>query len=137
MHVAGWVAFTVGWLKGGHPERFGVAVLMFGQLIEIFVFNRRSGEISLGLVGTQAVLLLIFGRQAFRSNRWWPLAVTGCLTLILLVYGLATVTSMSAYAAVSAEVGLWLLLHLILLAGVAERWLAGEAAVSRLGRDAA
>lgn len=35
-------------------------------------------------------------------------------------------------AAMSARVGLWLLLHVIVLAGVAERWLAGEGAVCRI-----
>lgn len=89
------------------------------------------GELEIGIASTQAVLLAIFVRMAFRSPRWWPMAVTGCLVLIIMVHLLTVLTPMSFYAAMSARVGLWLLLHLILLAGVAERWLAGEPAVSR------
>lgn len=137
MNIVSWVAFALVWLKGGHAERFGVAVLLSGALIEIFFVHWQIGELEVGIATTQAVLLLIFGRLAFSSDRWWPLAVTGCLMLIMTVHLLTVLTSLSFYAAMSARVGLWLLLHVILLAGVAERWLAGEQAVSRIGRHRA
>lgn len=135
MNVASWAAFALGWLRGGHPERFGVAVLLSGALIEIFIVHWQIGELEVGIAGVQTVLLLIFGRMALTSDRWWPLAVTGCLALVIIVHLLTVLTSMSFVAAMSARVGLWLLLHVILLAGVAERWLAGERAVSRIGRN--
>lgn len=135
MNVASWAAFALGWLRGGHPERFGVTVLLSGALIEIFIVRWRIGELEVGIAGVQAVLLLIFGRMALTSDRWWPLAVTGCLVLLILVHLLTVLTYLSFVAAMSARVGLWLLLHVILLAGVAERWLAGEPAVSRMDRD--
>ena len=134
MNIVSWAAFAIGWLKGGHPERFGVAVLLSGALIETFIVHWRVGELEAGIAGTQAVLLLIFGRMAWASDRWWPLAVTGCLVLIIMVHLLTVLTPLSFVAAMSARVGLWLLLHVILLAGVAERWLAGERAISRIGR---
>lgn len=137
MNLASWVAFALGWLKGGHPERFGVAMLLSGAQIELFIVHWRIGELEAGIAGTQAVLLLIFARLAFRSDRWWPLAVTGCLVLILMVHTLTVLTTVSFYATQSARVGLWLLLHLMVLAAVGERWLAGEAAVSRISRDRA
>lgn len=134
MNLASWTAFAVGWLRGGHPERFGVAALLSAALIEVFIVRWRIGELEAGIAGTQAVLLLIFGRMAFTSDRWWPLAVTGCLMLMIMVHLLTVLTPLSFVAAMSARVGLWLLLHVILLAGVAERWMAGEKAVSRPGR---
>ena len=137
MHIAAWVAFAAGWLKGGHTERLGVAVLLSGQVIELFFIGWRIGDFEAGVAAIQALQALIFTRLAFSSDRWWPLAVTGCLILIMMVHLLTLVTSVSSYAAVSAQVGLWLLLHLIVLAGVGERWLAGEAAVSRISRDRA
>jgi hypothetical protein len=137
MNVASYVAFTVGWLKGGHPERFGVAVLLFHALTEPFYRDWRIGDADIGIAAGQTVLLLIFGGLAFRSARWWPLAVTASLVLILLVHLLTVATPVSFYAAVSARVGLWLLLFVILLAGISERWLAGEAPVSRIGRNGA
>ena len=134
MNLVALAAFATGWLRGGHPERFGVAVLLTGALIEIFIVRWRIGELEIGIAGTQAALLAIFARMAFRSERWWPFAVTACLALILMVHLLTVLTSLAFVAAISARVGLWLLLHLILVAGIAERWLAGEQAVSGTGR---
>lgn len=137
------IAFVVGWLKGGHPERFGVAVMLFHSVAdELYRDWRLGGEITEALwfavpdeqaVG-RAVLTLAVGWLAFRSTRWWPLAATAALALIVLVHVLAMVTPISYNAAVSARVGLWLVLYLLLLIGVAERWMAGEAPISRIGR---
>lgn len=79
------------------------------------------------------VVAVIFLWLASRSDRWWPLPVTGCLILNLMIHLLVLLTPVSLYAAISAQVGLWLLLYVTLLVGVSERWLAGEAAVSRVG----
>ncbi|MDI6624805.1 MAG: hypothetical protein QME55_08745 [Brevundimonas sp.] len=139
MHIVSWVAFSVGWLKGGHAERFAVVVLVCDYVFTVAV-DRFAG----GVAGAQAVVgasgLVItacFLWLTFRSDRWWPLAGTGCLILIVLVHLLFFLAPVSYTAAVSAQVGLWLLLYVIVLAGVAERWLAGEAAVSRIGRGRA
>lgn len=48
MNLAAWAAFTVGWLKGGHPERFGVAVLLSGALIELFMPAGKSASLRPG-----------------------------------------------------------------------------------------
>ncbi|HEY0600431.1 hypothetical protein [Brevundimonas sp.] len=137
MNLVGFVTYAVGWLKGGHPERYGVAVLLTGQMIEFFFLEWEIGELEAGIAGSQAVMLLIFGRLALRSNRWWPLAVTGCLALLVMVHLLVIFTPVSFYAAMSARVGLWHLLYLFVLGGVAERWMAGERAASRIGRGRA
>lgn len=78
MNVASWAAFALGWLKGGHPERFGVPDLLSGALIEIFIVHWQIGELEVEIAGVQTALLLISSRMAFTSNRWWPLAVTAC-----------------------------------------------------------
>lgn len=142
-NALGCVAFIVGWLKGGHPERFGVAVLLFyavaeelyrdwriGGVLDLTLWVAVSEEQAVGRV----VVTLIFGWLAFRSPRWWPLAITASLALIVLVHLLTMVTPVPYNAAASARVGLWIIVFAILLAGVAERWLAGEAPVSRIGR---
>lgn len=68
--------------------------------------------------------------MALTSNRWWPLAAAAILVLIMLVHILTVTTPLSYVSAMSARLGLWLMLHLIVLAGVAERGLAGEARVN-------
>lgn len=130
MNLFAFATYAIAWLKGGHTERFGVAVLLSGHLIELFFVEWRIGELEAGIAGTQAVQLLIFGRLAIRSDRWWPLAVTGCLVLLMMVYLLVVLTSVSFYAAILARVGLWHLLYLFVLAGVLERWMARDRAVS-------
>lgn len=50
--------------------------------------------------------------------------------LLIIVHLLTVLTSLTFVAAMSARVVLWLLLHAIVLAGIAERWLAGEPAAS-------
>ena len=127
MNLASWSACALGWLRGGRTERRGVAALLSAAMIEFVIVDWRVGELEIGIAGTQFVLLAIFGRMAFRSERWWLLAATACLVLLILVHLLTVLTPLSSYAAMSARVGLWLLLHLIVLAGVVERWLSGEA----------
>ncbi len=78
---------------------------------------------------------MIFVWLAFRSPRWWPLVATASLILIVLVHVMQMMTLIPFNGAASARVGLWLLLYTVVLAGALERWLAGEAAVSRIGRD--
>lgn len=63
----------------------------------------------------------------FRFDRWWLLVASGALALCGLVTVLEFLNpGLSLDAAVSAQPGLWALAPLALLAGAAERWLAGE-----------
>jgi hypothetical protein len=132
MNLAAWSACAAAWIKGGHPERLGATVLLSAAVIELFIVDWRLGELEAGIAGTQMVLLAIFAGIGVRSERWWPLAATACLVLLIMVHLLTLLTPLSIFAAMSARVGLWLLLHVIVLAGVAERWLAGEGAVCRI-----
>lgn len=132
MNLAAWSACAAAWLKGGHPERLGATVLLSAAAIELFIVDWRLGELEAGIAGTQMVLLAIFAGIGFKSERWWPLAVTACLVLLIMVHLLTVLTPLSFFAATSARVGLWLLLHVVVLAGVGERWLAREEAVCRI-----
>lgn len=131
LHAAFYVAMIVGWLRGGHPERFAVAVL----LVEDLVLGSpdivwRIGDVYVDSALQDALLVLIFGWLALRSNRWWPFAATAALALAVLVHILTIVTDISWDAAVSARVGLGLFMYAALLGGVVERWMAGERPVS-------
>ena len=137
LHAAFFVAMIVGWLRGGRPERFAVAVLLFKDLLlgsPSIVWRTsivwRIGDVYIDSALEDALMLLIFGWLALRSDRWWPFAATAALALTVLVHILTIVTDISWDAAVSARVGLGLLMYAALLGGVAERWLAGELAVS-------
>lgn len=136
MNLISYAAYVVGWLRGGHPERFGVAVLIVNDLLAVnFYTTWRTGGFDIGFAVAETALMLIFGGLAFRSDRWWPLAITALLALMVLIHVLTIMTPVPYYASLSARVGLWLVLYVILLIGISERWMAGEAPVSRIGRD--
>lgn len=129
-HMLAWLAFGAGWLRGGHTERFAAAVLLSDWALSSVTFRWYVDNFSWGLAVQAVVVMVILGRLALRSNRWWPLAATAAMVLIVLVHVLTVVTPITNYAAVSARVGLWMVVNTALLAGVAERWMAGERAIS-------
>lgn len=122
------VVYVVAWTQGGRPERLAAGLLLLDQLIAInLTFGWRLEHFYLTAVIKACGLLLIFGWLAFRANRWWPIALTAALILVLSTYVLRlTDPTLSHFAAASARLGLWLLIHLTLLLGVWERWLAGD-----------
>jgi uncharacterized membrane protein len=76
-------------------------------------------------------LAFFFGWLALSRERWWPLFMTAAMVLTVLVHvAMFLVPTLGAHADVSARIGLGIVMGLGLLAGVAERWLAGELAVS-------
>lgn len=93
------------------------------------------GDVIVDPAVEDTLMLLIFGWLAVKSNRWWPFVVTATTALTVLVHLLSIVTDISWDAAISARVGLALLMYVAMLGGVAERWLAGEASIcwTRLG----
>lgn len=71
--------------------------------------------------------MIIFLWLAFTGNRWWLLAASAALVLCSLVALVGFVhPDVSHYAAASAQIGLWMVVYLTVIAGVGERWLAGE-----------
>lgn len=133
--IAFFAAVIVGWLRGGHPERTAAAVMLLTQPVIVNpLVEWRIGDVYVDSTIEDILWTLFFGWLAFRSDRWWPFAATAATSLIVLVHFLTMVTDISWDAAVSARVGLGLLSNLAVLAGVAERWMAGETPVSRIGR---
>lgn len=130
MQVLALLSFSVAWLRGGHAERFAVAVLLGDYALTRMTVGMTGTHELVGL--SELVVAVIFAWMAFRSQRWWALVASGALMLCVLVFVLEwTRPDLPRYAAISARWGLWYVIHLSLLAGVAERWLAGEPAVSR------
>ena len=125
-----WVAlgvYAIAWVRGGRPERFGAAVLVLDDLVSLVLVRWGVSDVYPNVMVKEGVSLLLIGGLAFRSSRWWPLAMTAAHCLIVLAYGLRLIIpSLSLYAAMSAHVGLDYLVHLTLLFGILERWLAGE-----------
>lgn len=129
------MTFALGWLKGGHPERIGVVVLMASYGASVLGSQVRIGDLFVVDAIADVVLTVIFGWLALRADRWWPVAATGVMALTVGVHMSAALGSdMGSNAQLSARVGLGLLVVLVMLSGVAERWLAGEQAVSESRR---
>lgn len=127
--ILAWVSFAVGWWRGGHVERFAVAALFCDYALTRMTTGM-TGAHEL-VAASEFVLAVIFTWLAFRSDRWWTLVASGALTLCVFVFVLETTNpDLPRYAAISARMGLWFLIPLSLLAGVVERWLSGEPAVS-------
>lgn len=123
------------WLKGGHPERIGAlaTIVVFGVSFythELMIGRFYAGDAVMDLLMTGFFLWL-----ALHSDRWWALIMSGIMFLTLLIYLFALIVpEVGPYAVMSARIGLGILSMLTLLAGSAERWLAGEKAVSDLKR---
>lgn len=131
MHILAQLSITVGWLRGGHPERFGAAVLLLDYLAGNLAHHWGFRDPYMYSVTQDFVVMVIFGWLALRADRWWPIAVTASLALTILVRILGMFDpDLSRFAMLSAVLGFWLLLYTVMLAGVVERRLAGETAVS-------
>ena len=76
-------------------------------------------------------LTIAFFRLALTSSRWWPLLVCGLMVLTLVAHGVALMEpGLNLRSSVATRWVLGILTVYVLLAGVGERWLAGEAPVS-------
>lgn len=123
--------FLVAWLKGGHPERTGVMICVLAFLAAYAGRGLRVHDLHLGDAVSDLIITFAFGWLAMRSNRWWPFAATAVMVLTMAVHmSMLLVPELTARGDVSARMGLSLALVLSVLAGVVERWLAGERPVS-------
>lgn len=123
-------AVVLAWVRGGHPERLGAAMLTATFALASLAPPHRMWNVDVGDAALDLILTGLFAWQALTGRRWWPLAATAVMTLTLMVHGsMFMVPEMSPYTDVSARIGLGILLALSLMAGVGERWLAGERAV--------
>jgi hypothetical protein len=120
-------SFTLAWWKGGRAERLGAAILVCDALLTtaIVPLPAPGGHRAAMMVEILTAVAILW--LAFRFERWWLLVASGALILCGLVTVLELLNpALSVYAALSAQIGLWALVYLSLLAGVGERWLAGE-----------
>lgn len=126
-----WAALALAWLRGGHTERLAAAVLLYDNAVTRITTGMPGGhELSMAF---ECLVAAFFLGLALRSNRWWTLVAAAALALCALVNVLDwTHPAVSTNTAISARIGLWCVVGLSLLAGVWERWLAREAAVSRI-----
>jgi hypothetical protein len=128
LQVLGVGAFGLGWLRGGRPEREAVAVLGLGYFLGNLLFYVRVRNFQLGEALSDLILLIGFGWLAFRRDRWWLLVAASLQTLVMAMHLLALADpGVSARADITARWGLLAMLLLVVMAGVFERWLAGEA----------
>jgi len=128
------VVFAVAWLKGGHPERRGVAYLVIAFVISYLATPLQIGDLRAGEAVADIALTLAFIWMAFKGDRWWPFAASAFMVLSLLVHlSMLLAPELDPRADVSARYGLGVLVIAALLAGVVERWLSGEPPVSRYG----
>ncbi len=124
-----WVSLAFGWFRGGHTERFAVAVLFCDHVLTRLTTGMAGAH---ELVATsETVLAAIFAWMAIKSDRWWTLVASAALMLCVGVFILEwTNPALPRDAFISARIGLWFVIPLSLLGGVVERWMAGETAVS-------
>jgi len=124
-------ALPLGWLKGGHPERLGVVFWLIGWMLAIPMNDVRIGDLRWAVALCDLASLGAFLWLALRFERWWPLGVSACLVLMLVVHLSAVlIPEMTPLGESSAQLGLGMLAVLIQATGAFERWLAGETPAS-------
>lgn len=124
-----WAVVALAWLRGGHTERLAAVIVLLDHAVTRVTTRLPGGDVL--SVTSECVVAAFFVWLALRSNRWWILVATAALVLCVLVIILDwTHPGVSRNTAISARIGLWWVINLSLLAGVWERWLAGEPAVS-------
>lgn len=125
------LSITVGWSRGGHPERFGALVLLLDYLASMVGEQWQIREIVVFALTLDLAVMLAFAWLALKADRWWPIAVAASLALCVLVRIVGIVNpDLSRFAMLSAALGIWILIYVFTIAGVAERWLAGEPAAA-------
>ena len=118
-------------LKGGHPERLGVVFWLVGWMLAEVFNDLRIGDLRWAVALLDLASLGVFLWLALRFERWWPLGVSACLVLIMVVHLSALlVPEMTPLGEASAQLGLGMLAVLIQASGAFERWLAGETPAS-------
>lgn len=121
--------YAFAWVLGGRTERVGAAVLLIACMTGAIIFRWQIAGLHLPMLAMDSIRLIIFGWLCLRSDRWWPLAATAAMALMVLVQGARVLDpTITQYAVASAAVGLGYLIDLALLFGVFERWLSGEPA---------
>ncbi len=121
------VILPVAWLKGGHPERAGAALLIAAYVAAPFLGRFRIGEAMPGLAIEDVIILSVFLSLALKHDRWWLLLASGAQSLNVLSHvALLVASDVTAREAVGAQWVFGLVSLYALFAGLLERRLAGE-----------
>ncbi len=129
------VVFAWAWLKGGHAERHGVLVLMIAFVASVLVQDIGQdvgdGRYRYAVIVVDVILTVVLLRMALTRDRWWLLVATaGQLLQVLAHASLFLNPDLSLRDNIAVRWVFGMLTLYSLLAGVLERKLAGEAAVS-------
>ena len=129
--TASLAALMIAWLKGGHSERMGALFWLIGWMLAVPLNDVRYGDLRWAVAILDVALLAAFLWLALRHERWWPMGVSACIVLTMIVHASALlVPGMTALGEASAQLGLGMLMVVMLAAGAFERWLAGEPSAS-------
>ena len=127
LQILGPVAFAIALWKGGRIERQATAVLIVNYLLTLAIDRLKVPHDVALVAGLDGVTALVFLWLALRHQRWWLLAATAGLVLCTLTWTIGLLhPGVGFVAAASAEIGEWAFVYLTLLAGVCERWMAGD-----------
>lgn len=125
---------ALAWLKGGHPERFGALLISTAYLVAAVAPPVLAyGDLMLFDAIADVALLAFFLWMSLKGDRWWPFLAAAAMFLTNVVHAaMILIPELDTRADLSARLGLTLLTVLALLAGVGERWLAGERPVNNI-----
>jgi hypothetical protein len=131
----------IAWLKGGHPERTGVVVLLLAYLSGVFLQSVRIDRLMIGYAIADLFMLAALIWMTLKYDRWWLFVASAAQALSVLSY-LAVLArpELTARENVGAQWVFGLIALYALLVGVFERWVAGEPPAApelsdRLGRS--
>lgn len=119
------------WVKGGHPERAGVALLIGAYVSGPFLQGYQIGDVMVAVAVCDLVVWSVFVGLALRYDRWWLLLASGAQSLNVLSHAAILLTpDLSTREAVAAQWVFGLVSLYALFSGILERHLSGERAAS-------
>lgn len=127
---------AIAWWKGGAPERSGALVLFVAYLATGLVKTIELGGLRVGVALIDVALALTLVWLAMRSGRWWLLLAAANQLLVVMAHATAVIDpTLGLRVSVASRWLFGLIVLYALLAGVFERWLAGEASVLRMTKE--
>lgn len=117
----------ISWVKGGHPERMGVVVLLLAYVSGVFLQPFRIEKFLIGYALADIAMLVALVWMTLRYDRWWLFMASAAQGLAVLSYvTVLTRPELTVRENVAAQWVFGLISLYALLGGVFERWLAGE-----------
>ena len=119
------------WVKGGHPERAGVALFIAAYVAAPFLEGFRIGETMPAIAVEDLIILSVLIWLALKYDRWWLLLASAAQSLNVLSHVALMVTpELTAREAIGAQWVFGLISLYALFSGILERHLSGERAAS-------